>query len=236
MWTGNKRPFDGACLGILGMDTAFARPPGDVGNARTWPFPVQYRRVADSTVSAVVTGRGEGLFEAFAAAAEDLVAHGADGIATTCGFLVLYQEQLTRRLPVPVASSSLLQIPMVESLLPAGRRVGVITFSAADLGGEHFRAAGAPEDTPCVGVPADGAFHRTIADDLETADPAAMRADVLAAGERLLNAHPDIGAIVLECANMPPYAAALREASGLPVFDVYSFLTWFHAGLRPRRW
>jgi len=33
---------------------------------------------------------------------------------------------------------------------------------------------------------------------------------------------------------MPPYAATLREALGLPVFDIYSLITWFHAGLRPR--
>ena len=31
---------------------------------------------------------------------------------------------------------------------------------------------------------------------------------------------------------MPPYAHALREALGLPVFDIYSLITWFHAGLR----
>ena len=47
--------------------------------------------------------------------------------------------------------------------------------------------------------------------------------------------HPEVGAIVLECTNMPPYAAALREALGMPVYDIYSMITWFHAGLRPRR-
>ena len=58
--------------------------------------------------------------------------------------------------------------------------------------------------------------------------------DILQAGRTLLARHGDIGAIVLECTNMPPYAAALRAALGLPVFDIYSLITWFHAGLRPR--
>jgi hypothetical protein len=40
---------------------------------------------------------------------------------------------------------------------------------------------------------------------------------------------------VLECTNMPPYAAGLRDALGLPVYDIYSMITWFHAGIRPRR-
>jgi len=39
---------------------------------------------------------------------------------------------------------------------------------------------------------------------------------------------------VLECTNMPPYAAALQAEVGLPVYDIYSMITWFHAGLRPR--
>jgi len=43
-----------------------------------------------------------------------------------------------------------------------------------------------------------------------------------------------VGAIVLECTNMPPYAAALRAEVDLPVYDIYSMITWFHAGLRPR--
>jgi hypothetical protein len=35
---------------------------------------------------------------------------------------------------------------------------------------------------------------------------------------------------------MPPYARALRRAFGVPVYDIYSMITWFHAGLRPRAW
>jgi Asp/Glu/hydantoin racemase len=58
--------------------------------------------------------------------------------------------------------------------------------------------------------------------------------DVVGAGQDLVANNPDIGAIVLECTNMPPYAAALQAAVGIPVYDIYSMITWFHAGLRPR--
>ena len=44
-----------------------------------------------------------------------------------------------------------------------------------------------------------------------------------------------LGILMLECTNMPPYAAALRDALGLPVYDIYPMITWFHAGIRPRR-
>jgi Asp/Glu/hydantoin racemase len=51
--------------------------------------------------------------------------------------------------------------------------------------------------------------------------------EVVAAGERLVDRHPEVGAVVVECANMPPYSAALRQALGLPVYDAVSFLHWF---------
>jgi hypothetical protein len=33
---------------------------------------------------------------------------------------------------------------------------------------------------------------------------------------------------------MAPYARALAQAIRRPVFDIYAFATWFHAGLSPR--
>jgi hypothetical protein len=65
-------------------------------------------------------------------------------------------------------------------------------------------------------------------------DIAAARQDILAAGDELVAEHPDVGAVVLECTNMAPFARALRQRLQMPVYDIYSFVTWFHAGLSPR--
>ena len=43
-----------------------------------------------------------------------------------------------------------------------------------------------------------------------------------------------VGAFEQNRADMVPYARALRDRYGLPVYDIYSFMTWFHAGLNPR--
>ena len=51
----------------------------------------------------------------------------------------------------------------------------------------------------------------------------------------LVTENPQLGAIVLECTNMIPYAADIRDATGLPVFSIYNFITWFQQGLQPRR-
>jgi hypothetical protein len=47
---------------------------------------------------------------------------------------------------------------------------------------------------------------------------------VLAAGARLLQRHPDIGTVVLECTNLPPYALALSAALQRPVHHIVSML------------
>ena len=59
-------------------------------------------------------------------------------------------------------------------------------------------------------------------------------ADVVEAGRELVRRHNDVRAIVLECTNMTPYARALADHLLLPVYSIYSFVTWFHAGLAPR--
>lgn len=218
-------------LGILMLDTVFPRIPGDVGNPATWPFPVRIKVVRDASPERLVRERAEGLLDAFVAAGEELAAEGAAAIITTCGFLALHQRRIAARLPVPFASSSLLQLPMLARTLPAGRRPGVITIDAEALTRAHLLAVGADPETPIAGVDPEGEFARTFLGNRATLDISAAEREVLAAGDRLVERHPDVGAIVLECANMPPYAAALRARLGLPVHDIVSFGCWFYAGL-----
>jgi Asp/Glu/hydantoin racemase len=226
----------GAAVGILMLEARFPRIPGDVGNATTWPIPVLYKVVRDATPERVVRQRAAGLLDAFVAAGRELVAEGADGLVTNCGFLSLIQEELAVACGVPVAASALMQAPLIEHLLPPGRRVGVLTVSAPSLTPEHLAAAGVAPDTPIVGTEGGREFTRVLLGNELRLDVAQAEADILAAGDELITRHPDVGAVLLECTNMCPYAAALRDRLGLPVFDMVSFITWFHAGLKPRRW
>lgn len=226
----------GAAVGILMLEARFPRIPGDVGNATTWPFPVLYKVVPGASPERVVRHRAEGLLDAFVAGARELVAQGADGIATNCGFLSLFQEELAAACGVPVATSALMQAPTIERMLPPGKRVGILTVSAASLSAEHLEAAGVAVDTPVVGTDGGREFSRVLLGNELQLDVAQAEADILAAGDELISRHPELGAVLLECTNMCPYAATLRERLGLPVFDMVSFVTWFHGGLVPRRW
>ena len=226
----------GAPLGILMLEARFARVPGDMGNGRTWPFPVLYHVVRGASPERVVLDGARGLLPDFVAAARDLVDLGAEAITTNCGFLSLFQAELAAAVAVPVATSSLMQVPWVQATLPPGRRVGIVTVSAASLTARHLAAAGAPLDTPIAGTEGGQEFFRVlIKAEKSDLDTALAEQDILAAGRDLVARHPEVGAIVLECTNMPPYAAALQAGLGLPVYDIYSLVSWFHAGVRPHR-
>ncbi|MCT4609899.1 MAG: aspartate/glutamate racemase family protein [Pelagimonas sp.] len=225
----------GANLGILMLETQFPRIPGDIGNATTWPFPVQYRVVRGANPANVVRGDARLLVEKFIEAARDLVASGCDGITTNCGFLSIVQDDLTRAVPVPVATSSLMQVPMVQATLPPGKRVGVLTISKETLTDAHLNAARVPLDTPVVGTEGGKVFTRDILGDTPQIDFTACREDMRDAARQMVEQHPDLGAIVLECTNMVPYAADVRKITGLPVYSIYSLVRWFHQSLVPDR-
>jgi len=233
MQRGGKTVF-GASVGILMLETQFPRIYGDIGNAQTWPFPVHYRVVRGATPDKVVRNDPTLLATEFIEAGRDLVRMGCDGITTNCGFLSLIQNDIKQALGVPVATSSLMQVPMVQQLLPAGKRVGVLTISKNSLTEAHLAAAGAPLDTPIVGTDTGRCFTRDILGDAPEIDFAACRLDLLDAAAEFPKDHPDVGAVVLECTNMVPYAKDIRKLTGLPVFSIYSFVSWFQAGLMPR--
>ena len=231
---GGKNVY-GAAVGILMLESQFPRIPGDVGHAGTWPFPVLYKVVNGASPDRVVNRNAEGLLDEFVRAARELVATGADGITTNCGFLSLFQAELSEAIGVPVAASGLMQVPWVQALLGPGKRVGVLSVSKSTLTADHLAAAGVGIDTPFGGTDGGREFSRAILGNELELDVDLARADLVEAGERLLADHPDIGALVLECTNMVPYSADLAEALGIPVYDFYSFVTWFQAGLCPRR-
>jgi len=232
--TGGKS-ITGASVGILMLEARFPRIPGDMGNALSWPFPVLYKVVRGASPDRVVRQNAEGLLDQFIEAGRELIADGADAITTNCGFLALLQDELAGALNVPVAASSLMQVPLVERLLPSGRRVGILTISAQSLSAEHLHKAGCAPDTPIAGTPENGAFSRAILNNELQLDVDQARQENIDTAITFKKAHGDLGAIVLECTNMVPYAADIQAATGLPVYSIYSFVTWLQSGLQPRR-
>ncbi|MEM6891247.1 MAG: aspartate/glutamate racemase family protein [Pseudomonadota bacterium] len=221
-----------AHLGILMLDSQFPRILGDVGNPRTWDFPVRYEIVTGATPASVVLENPAPLLEEFVKAGHKLVAAGCSGIATTCGFLAPMRQRLADSLGVPVAASALEQAAGIQTSLPSGRQVGVLTIARESLGQRDLEAAAVPKGTPIAGVDTSD-FARSILGNSDKLDVAAARRDICEAAVKMRQDHPTLGAILLECTNMVPYAPDVARAAKLPVYSIYSYLTWFHAGLVP---
>ncbi len=212
-------------LGVLMLDTRFPRPPGDVGHPGTWNADVIFRVVQGIGPSDAVT-TAEGLragrvLPAFTAAARGLAREGACAVTTSCGFLVLLQQELQDAVPVPVVTSSLLLLP---GLLAEDGQVGVLTISAERLGDGHLLAAGVPQDrlvdVRVQGVAPGSEFARAILGNRDEMDLAQAGRDVVAAAVALKARLPHLRTLVLECTNMPPYAASIREATGWRVLSL----------------
>ncbi|MCA0996790.1 aspartate/glutamate racemase family protein [Alloyangia pacifica] len=213
-------------IGILSLDTQFPRILGDAGNPGSYHLPARVRVVPGAGSPDIVrNGRpAPQLVDAFREAAEELAAEGACLITSTCGFLISVQREIAAALPVPVVLSGLCLLPMVRQMT-GGRPIGVLTASAAALGPEAIRAAGAaPEEVRIGGLQDSAIFAKTFlaAKSSQNAsfDRTQMQSEVCAAAEALVSRAPEIAAIVLECGNLPPYADAIRRITGRPVFSI----------------
>jgi aspartate/glutamate racemase len=210
----------GAFLGVLMLQSHFPRPLGDIGHPDSFPVPTRRLVVGEATAQKVVQHApglaSSGLVGAFIAAARDLERQGAAAITTSCGFLVLFQQQLQEAVQVPVVTSSLLMLP---GLLQVHRQVGLLTVSSALLGPEFIEAAGVPRervaDVIVQGVEPSGEFASVILGDRPRMDTNTAAREVVKAARELKRRAPDIHTLVLECTNLPPFASQIEQATGL---------------------
>jgi Asp/Glu/hydantoin racemase len=220
-------------IGIIMLDTVFPRIPGDIGNPATFSFPVRYRTVKGASPQRVVKEADPRLLRPFIEAAQALEREGVGAIATSCGFLAIFQRELADAVQVPVFSSSLLQVPLAHAMLGGNRRIGVLTASAESLTPGHLLGVGI-RDIPLVVTGMDDADEFTAAfiRGKPSLDARRVRREMVAAARRMADSCPELGAVVLECTNMPPYAEAVQQVLGIPVFDVVTLIRHVYAGLQ----
>jgi Asp/Glu/hydantoin racemase len=213
-------------LGILMLDTAFERILGDVGNPASYPFPVRRHVVSGAGSLDVVTSAGPSasLTRTFIDAAQDLEAQGASALISSCGFLVHIQKELAKAVKIPVMVSALSLYPAFRIALGT-RPIGLLTASAESLCNDTLAAAHIPEtDVEIGGFDTCPAFRSAILApknaQVGTLDATAIRAHAVQTARDLIARRPDLGGFLLECGNLPPYADAIRQDTGLPVTGI----------------
>jgi len=217
------------------LDNKIPRPVGDVGNPASFPFPVRLAVCKGASTDQVVEHGAEGLLPAITETAKSLQAEGATAVTTGCGFLAIHQKELAASLSVPVATSSLLQVPLILQLLQPHQSVGIITANAATLNAHHLNAVGisseSQERVHVLGIERTPHLYRVLTSDDEKLDQSVAQAEVVGVARHAVAANPDIGAFVLECTNLPPYSEAIKAATGRPVWDAVSLIRWLQDGV-----
>lgn len=214
----------GRPVGILAMEERIPCPPGTPGNPTTFPFPVCYEIVKGASVDSLREVNHPDQSSAFLAAGQALIERGACAVAGACGLMIVHQAALSDALRVPVLTSSLLQLPMIARMISPRQRIGVIASSRSSLKAEHLALAGAAEvATVIVSMDGQKFFETGMRDGLLDFNKA--QAEAVAVARGLVADEPDVAAIVLECVDLPPYAAAIQDAIGLPVFDIVTLVS-----------
>ncbi|MBW1776766.1 MAG: aspartate/glutamate racemase family protein [Deltaproteobacteria bacterium] len=218
-------------IGILMLDHTLARPPGDPGNPATFRFPVIHETVSGVTLERLLE-KDPGILDPLTASARRLVEAGAAAVTSGCGFFIYFQEALARLLPVPVMLSSLLQIPFIQKTLGPNRRIGVLTAHAGRLTRVHLLLAGMDPRIPVkvTGLETEPHFRAGVLVDRGRYAAGQIQEEVVSKAVALVKTDdggPPVGAVLMECTNLPPFAAAVQEAVKLPVFDVTTMVAHF---------
>jgi hypothetical protein len=177
----------------------------------------------------------EALAPRYLEAARQLHQEGISVLTENCnGLMVLLQQRLAAAVPVPVVTSALLMVPQVHRMIPS-RRIGILAFYPESVNETVYNACGfRADEIPLAvgGVAGSEAWHEFLrTKEIPESLRPRLEGDLIAVGRQMVAEYPDLGAFVCECSLMPPANQALRDALGLPVYDILNLLDLTMRGL-----
>lgn len=206
---------------------------GNSTNPDSYAYPVRFNHVKGANIHTILEKPDRVVLGAMIAAAREMVAEGIQAITTSCGFNAIFQNELANAVDVPVFSSSLLQVPLVQKILGHDGEICIITAKRAALKPEHLAAVGI-EQTDKIqifGLEKCEQWGRIFSAPDEDLDVETVRTEVVGVALVAVKDHPAIRAFVLECTDLPPFAEEIRSRTGLPVFDFITMVNYIHSTL-----
>jgi hypothetical protein len=224
----------GHSVGILVLDLGYPLLPGNMANASTFGFPVRYR-ILKGTTTWQILNHDPALLDMILEGGQDLEKDGVRAIVGACGYFGYYQKQAAARLQVPVFLSSLLQISMIRQALKPGQKIGVLCADDRSLSREVLQACGIedPSNLIIAGVQDLPEFKNILYCTCHF-NPAQLERELVKFSMNLVAENPEIGALLLECSDMPPFSWSIQNAVGLPVFDFITMVNWIHQAVAQR--
>lgn len=237
--------YECATIGILGWEIGeqvtlaqLEQMPGNICHEATFDFPILYQRVKGAHYETVVKHPSQEVLTNMIAVAQEMEKNGVRAIMGNCGFNAIFQTALADAVKIPLFSSSLLQVPMVLKMLAKEQKIGILTADKACLTDQHFSSVGIHNlSRICIeGIENTSEFSKIRKDSNASFNDEKFREEVIEVATNLLKTNPDIGAIVLECTDLPPLAGEMRRLFGLPVFDIVTLAHFIYESLEGNRY
>jgi len=236
--TGYKgRYIYGPTVGIIQLPANIPMLPGDMGNPTTFDFPVLYELIEEIDPFWVLAAEPHPVvMEKCIAACKRLTMQGVRSIIGNCGFFANYQPEVSKSLDpgVQFFNGSLMQVPMLLASVGSDKKVGVMTANAELLiPSPALKNCGvAEEDMPRVVIYGNekGEQMNRITGETGSFNPKALEQELVDLAKKMVSDHPDVGAVVLECTEFPPYAHAIQNAIRRSVWDFVTMTNFMHAG------
>lgn len=230
----------GEPIGILLIENYVPFIPGDVANATSYPFPVRFAELPGFTPERLFA-HDTSMVDIAIEAGRSLVEAGVRAVTGDCGFLAVYQNRIAQELGVPVFLSSLLQLDFIHRIVSSRKKIGIVTANRESLDENLLGAVSSVSDDRIViaGLEDKPHFVSAVFKEEGVFDSDMVEREVLAAVAELQNTAGDteqaLGAILLECSLLPPYAAAIHRTTGLPVFDYNTMIRYVFQAVAPLR-
>jgi Asp/Glu/hydantoin racemase len=231
-----QRSLSGYTVGVLCIDSHYPIIPGNAQDARTFPFPVLHGIVEGVLLPDLLRGDPK-LEPLIIAAGKRLRRQGVGAIVGACGSFANYQRAAAVAFGVPTCMSVLTQVPHLLSLMPPQQKLAIY-FAAKSAFTQRVRdECGIVTEHMSRLVVAEAwevdAFRRFAARP-SLLDSEGLGAQLSEHASRLRFEHPEIGAVLLQCSDLPPFAHVFHKAMRVPVFDVTLVVEWMHAAARRR--
>jgi len=221
-------------IGIIYIDDVYyPMVPGNIVNGYTFPFPVRLKAVTGLDIPNLFQA-GDEVFDQIMVACKELEREGCRAISAACGFFGNYQDKVAAAMDIPIAISSLVQLPWIATLLKPGQKIGVLTADQSSLSNKLLDACGVSDQIKERLVIKDLCHEPEFSCILEGRgefDNEIVKEEVVKKALEIIAQFPDTGAILLECSDMPPYAYAVQAATKLPVFDFTTLIRWMQTSV-----
>ena len=122
-------------------------------------------------------------------------------------------------------------------MMPAATAaIGIITADSRSLTPDFLERIGIPygPDLLFAGLETCPEFFSAVIQEKGSLDDDLIRQEVGRAALALARPENRLGAILLECSVLPPYAAHVNKLTNLPVFDYITMINYMFSAVVPR--